>query len=261
MPCKRLDKNSYKSEWTDERRNKHSEMMSGENNPNFGNRWSDEQRLSASVLKKQQFAEDQSYAFRCGKSNRGIKFSKDRIIAMHKNRTFESYSHPHSVETKQVIGQKSKEKWTTEFRQKFRKTMEDSGHWVPLDDIHPYKAYYKNADWTERMIDYFSEDEIKKLKSFGIYSSKNTAGFVRDHIVPRKIGYEFEIPAYIMRHPANLQFISHKENISKGFKDRKLTQSEKEYIIEILLEKIEKFSSSWKEQECCLIFIKERKKV
>jgi len=49
--------------------------------------------------------------------------------------------------------------------------------------------------------------------------------------------------------------------ISKGFKDRKLTQSEKECIIETLLEKIEKFSSFWKEQECCLTFIKERKKI
>jgi len=64
---------------------------------------------------------------------------------------------------------------------------------------------------------------------------------------------------YILRHPANLQFIPHSENVSKGFSDRRLTTEEKEHIIQILLEKIVNFDADWAEQEVCLEYIRNRK--
>lgn len=257
--CKTSDKNSYRSEWTEERRAEYSLKFRGENNPNFGKRWSEEQKESASILKKQQYNENQEYRYKVGASNRGVKFSEDRIKRMHENRTSESYRHYPSDEVRKVISQKSKEKWTDDYREKHRKTMEDLGHWIPKSQINPYRLYYKESNWTERMVDYFDNQSLENLKLHGIFSKTNSKGFVRDHIVPRKIGYEYNIPPCIMRHPANLQFISHAENVAKGFLDRRLTVEEKEYIIKSLLERILTFEKSWKEQDICINFIKERR--
>lgn len=109
------------------------------------------------------------------------------------------------------------------------------------------------------MIDYFDKQSLENLKLYGMFSKTNSKGFVRDHIVPRKIGYEFSIPPYIMRHPANLQFISHAENVTKGFLDKRLTTEEKEFIIKSLLGRVLTFEKSWKEQDICINFIKERR--
>lgn len=257
--CRRSDKSSFVSDWTEERRRAYSIMNSGENNPNFGNRWSEEQKISASIAKKKLYEENPEYRYKVGASNRGVKFSEDRIKRMHENRTSESYRHYPSAEVRKVISQKSKEKWTDDYREKHRKTMEDLGYWTPKSQINPYRLYYKESNWVERMIDYFDSQSLENLKLYGIFSKTNSKGFVRDHIVPRKIGYEYNIPPCIMRHPANLQFISHAENVAKGFLDRRLTAEEKECIINSLLERILTFEKSWKEQDICINFIKERR--
>lgn len=231
----------------------------GSRNPNYGNSWSVGQKQIASVLKKEQFNNNPEYAHTCGKSNRGVKFSKDRIAAMHSHRDSESYKHPHTSETKKVIGQKSKQKWTQEYRAQHRKKMEETGQWVRLEDKDPYDIYYKESNWQSNMIRFFKDDEYEKLNEHGIFSKHNVNGWVRDHIVPRKVGYEYGLPPYILRHPANLQFISHSKNISKGFADRRLTSEEKEHIINVLLEKILKFEADWAEQEICLDYIRNKK--
>jgi hypothetical protein len=259
--CRNLDKESFKPTWTPERRAAYSAMNKGVNNPNYGKKWTDEQKLAGSELKKQQFAENPEYRHKAGNSNRGKKFSADRIKRMHAHRDPKCYSHPHSAESKKVIGQKSKEKWTPKFKEEFRKTMEANGHWVPKSQLSEYKVYYKEANWIERMIDFFDEQSIDNLNKYGIFSKNNTKGFVRDHIVPRKIGFEFNLPPYILRHPANVQFISHAKNIAKGFSDRKLTLSEKELIINLLFERILNFKKSWREHDLCVNFIKERRVV
>ena len=79
----------------------------------------------------------------------------------------------------------------------------------------------------------------------------------RDHIVPRKCGYEMGIPAFILRHPANLQFISHGQNIRKGFADRKLTINEKTVIIEEMFKRIVNYPD-WCEQAVCLEYLENR---
>ena len=45
--CKTADKDSFNSEWNEERRTKQTKKFSGQNNPNFGNRWNEEQRTAA----------------------------------------------------------------------------------------------------------------------------------------------------------------------------------------------------------------------
>jgi hypothetical protein len=255
VECKRADKTSYVSEWTDERRRTYSTMMSGQNNPNFANKWSDEQRKIQSESKTNQFKTNPAYAYKCGKSNRGIKFSEERIKSMHQHRSSDSYSHPHTEHSKKLIGIKSKEKWTDEYKINFRQKMEELGHWTPLDNINPYKTYYINSNWICSMIDFFDENALSNLKMFGIFSNKNTKGWVRDHIVPRKLGFEFNIPYQLLRHPVNLQFISHSKNISKGFNDRKLTDEEKQSIIHTLYKKITQFNGIWVEHQHCLSLV------
>lgn len=234
-----------------------SVAQSGTNNPNFGNTWGADKRKKQSDTIQKLFDADPNYAYECGKSNRGVKFSPERIEAMHGHRDIETYRHYPSDEAKVVIGRKSKEKWTPEFKSMFRKTMEDSGHWVPLDKVHPYKLYYKEANWTKSMIEYFSDDEKTMLREHGVFGKNNTRGWVRDHIIPRKCGYEMGIPVFILRHPANLQFISHSENVKKGFADRKLTLNEKSAIIDALIDRIKNYGS-WDEQEICLEYLEKR---
>ena len=233
-------------------------MRSGSNNSNFGKHWTDEQRLAQSNLKKTQFAENPEYVKEVGKSNRGVKFSPERIKSMHGHRSSDSYSHYHSVETKEKIGQKSKEKWTREFKETHRKLMEEAGHWISLSDKDPYALYYKEANWINSMVEFLTVEEKEKLFEFGIFGKKNTKGWVRDHIVSRMVGYEFGLPPYLLRHPANLQFISHANNIKKGFCDRRLTKLEKEYTIKELLNRIEEFNLEWNEHSKCIEFIRNK---
>jgi hypothetical protein len=231
--------------------------QSGANNPNFGNSWSSEQRKIASCLKKKQFADSPEYRYKAGSSNRGVKFDEARIKRMNENRTPESYSHPHSDESKKLIGKKSADKWTAEFKQSYRKIMEDRGYWIRIEDKDPYDIYYKESNWIQSMIEYLNEDEVTSLNKFGLFhQNSNSKGWVRDHFVPRLVGYEFDLPPQIMRHPANMRFVSHSENIKKGFADRKLTKKEKCDTIFLLIEKITNFEKEWAEHQWCLAYIR-----
>lgn len=260
--CRGADKELSRRAWTAERRAQQSERNSGINNPNYGNTWSANQKQLASESTRERFANNTELRFACGASNRGAKFSPERIKLMHQNRTRESYQHPHSQLIRDKIGIKSKEKWTPEFKEEYRRTMEDKGYWIPVHLQDPYKIYYKEANWLENMISYFSTDEQASLLKYGLFNAKtNSKGWVRDHIVSRKIGYAYDIPPCIINHPANLQFISHSENIKKGFTDSRLTDLEKEHIITTLLNKIENYTNFWQNQNKCITYINERRPV
>jgi hypothetical protein len=255
VKCRRADKNSSTSEWTDERRREQSERVSGSNNANYGKLWTEEQKIAGSKLKKEQYHNNAEYRYKVGSSNRGVKFSKGRIKAMHAHRPRESYIRSHDKETREKIGQASRKKWTNEYKKDHRKRMEDLGYWVPIKDADPYDLYYKESNWVSGMIDYLTDAEVARVNIEGLFSAKNSKGTVRDHIVPRMTGYEFNLPVEIIRHPSNLQLVSHSENISKGFQDRRLTINEKEHTIHLLVERIINFKNKWKEQEKCLQLI------
>jgi hypothetical protein len=235
----------------------HSINFVGSNNPNFANKWNDEQKAKQSFLVKATVNDE--YRYKSGSANRGKQLPKDVVEKMHKNRTKESYSHPHSHELKKIIGQKSKDKWTDEYKIKFRQKMEDLGYWIPINEKSEYEIYHTRSNWIGSMVDFFTEEEITSLNSYGFFSFKNRHGYVRDHIVPRLVGYEFNVIPEILRHPANLQFISNRNNIQKGYTDRKLTQEKKIKIIIDLFDKILNYNKEWIEQDICVKFITERR--
>ena len=88
-----------------------------------------------------------------------------------------------------------------------------------------------------------------------IFEKHNKNGLVRDHIIPRRDGFDFQIPAFIMYHPCNLQLLTHGENVSKGFKDRKMKQEDKKKQIHRLFETIKNYNGAWQEQEQCLNYL------
>ena len=254
LECANIKKKEYK--FSEKRKKKYYEMFVGEKNPNFGNSWSDEQKKVASEKRIEMFENDPDYRYACGKTNRGKKLKKETIEKMHNpERVYSSVNH--TEETKRIIGEKSKEKWTEEYKKEHRKRLEDLGFWIKKEDKSEFDLYYKESNWLESMLNFLDESETENLKKFGIFNSDNTKGYVRDHIVSRKEGFLFNIPPQIIRHPCNMQFISHFDNISKGFKDRGLTDLEISDKIKNLIQKIYKFDKDWIEQELCLNLIKE----
>lgn len=225
--------------------------LQGENNPNFGTRWTEEQRKHASEISKERF-KDPRMRWLVGAGNRGKKFSPERIARMHSNRTSESYSHPHSEESKQLIGKKSKEKFTQEYNTRFRKTMEELGYWIPEDDITDWMVYFKEANWVERMWGYCSDQGKELLSELGVFNSNNTRGVVRGHIFSRRDGFEQGVFPEILRHPANCQIITHGDNVSKAQSNNKDGGGQ---TPDELFEKILNYAQEWKEQQLCVALI------
>jgi hypothetical protein len=137
--------------------------------------------------------------------------------------------------------------------------MESNGHWIQSSQKDPYRVYYLAANWIGSMVSYLSEDDLKLFSEHGFYSSSNKNGYVRDHIVSRKVGWLFDLPPELLRHPANLQLISHSSNIKKGWQERAMQRSDLEPMIIDLISRIENWTTSWPEQEICLILITQMK--
>lgn len=57
-----------------------------------------------------------------------------------------------------------------------------------------------------------------RLCKYGRYSSANKDGMTLDHRLSIKVGFDNDIPPYILAHPANCEFLSLKENSSKNKK-------------------------------------------
>lgn len=231
-----------------------SKNHSGSNNPNFGNSWTTEQRKNQSKIVKSKV--DDEYRLKCGSANRGKTFSKERIDRMHRHRTFDSYSRPHTEESKKKIGQKSKEKFTDDYKKKYRQKMEELGKWVPLEEKSDYEIYFKESDWIKPMFSELYNEYKNLIESYGVFDAfKNTKGVVRDHAFSRKSGFDLGVFPEILRHIENCQIILHsnnvKKNVSKNINSDSLT-------LEELLDKIENTNyTDWEEQEICLAKIKD----
>ena len=188
----------------------------GENNPNLGNTWTREQKQKQSKLIKSKV--DNDYREKAGSANRGKKFSSERIVKMHEMRSRESYSHPHTEETKRIIGLKSKEKFKNlEYQNRMRSIMTERGYWISEKDKSDWELYRFESHWKKPMIEFLTEDEIKILNSEGMYHNiKNKKGYVRDHMFSKKSGFDLKVFPELLRHPANLQLLSHSENSKKA---------------------------------------------
>jgi len=226
--------------------------MLGENNPNFNNIWSKKQKNQQSKIMKSKITDE--FRQKAGSANRGKKFSPERIKACHAHRTPESYSRPHTETSKKIIGEKSKNKWTDEYKTKYREKMESLGHWIPLNDKSDFEIYYKEADWIERMFDRITcKKQLRLLKKYGVFhNKKNTKGVVRDHMLSRRTGFNLSIFPQILRHPANCQILTSKDNIKK--KSSRYVDAD-HLTIEELFDRIESYSELWKEQKLCIQLI------
>lgn len=253
VQCKKAHNKTY---FTPERRIKYSEMSKGENNANYNKRWSSEQKEAFSKKCYDIYANNEERRYKCGNANRGKKFSKERIHNMFCNRIYVKRPKM-SDETKSKIGLKSSQKFTVEFKAKFKKTMILKGHWIADENKSPYLSYAKDANWISNMFNFANALEISNIKTFGLFSKNNSHGCVRDHIVSRLIGFEFNIPYQILRHPANMQILTHSQNVSKGFKERKYDKATKIEIIKNLFYNIMNNEYNWKEHTLCVSVIKE----
>jgi hypothetical protein len=216
---------------------------SGENNPNYGKTWSDEQKTKQSDLVKSKV--DDVYRQKAGSANKGVKFSKDRIESMHGHRNSESYSRPHSEDTKKIIGIKSREKFTDEYKQRQRENFVDLGYWVSDDDKDDYEIYVEHSEWIQSMWNYADKSLLETVGIFNVKTNRN--GLVRDHILSRKFGFDVGVFPEILRHPCNCNIITHSENSSKREKSG-MTFNE-------LCSKIESYDMVWEEQELVLSLI------
>ena len=224
----------------------------GELNSRFGYKWTDEERKIQSNLIKSKV--DDKYRLRCSKSNKGVKFSEERIRAMHSNRTSDSYRHYVSDDIKAVIGKKSSEKFEKPgFKEKFRKSMEESGAWIPLADLDEFVMYKRLCYWVKPMWNIINDLEqislLNELKVF--HPTKNSKGCVRDHLITKVDGFNMGVPPEILRHPANCRIITHSQNASKGSKST--------ISLDILFEKIYNYNNNWFEHELVLQLIQSYK--
>lgn len=170
----------------------------------------------------------------------------------------------HTDITKELIGKQSSIRlqdpiYAKNIRDKSRETNELTGFWLPRQFISEYKLYYRESNWIDNMVSYFDELDFKNLREFGMFKPKeNNGGWCRDHILTRRIGFELQIPVVLMRHPANMNFISHSENSKKARSDAKLFHDDKQVLLKKLIQSIIEFDKEWKEHSKCIQIIKER---
>lgn len=221
-----------------------SNTMHGENNPNFGNKWTDEQKSIASVRIQKAWKEkgEDWRKENFGKSNRGKTRTKEFIAQWH-SRHSERKGKPLSEEHKRKVGKKSKEKFTNDYKKAFRLKMEQLGKWIPLNNLTDWELYKKETHWIEKMWNKIVlPDDFNEI---GVFCSRlNSKGYTRDHIFSKKDGFELKVFPEILRHPANCHCMLHKSNASKS--------SSSEISLVDLFKKIKEFDSEWKEQMICI---------
>lgn len=221
----------------------------GINNPNFNRRWNKELKDSVSKIVKQRYLDNPELKVVCGNSNRGKKRTEEEIKRWHSNPA----KVEHSLETRKKIGEKSKQKWTQEYKEKHRKIMESKGLWIPFFEKTDWQIYALLSDWIERMFDYCTEKELLLLSQIGLFNAvKNPKGLVRDHKYSRYKGFENKVFPVLVRHPANFRLVTSSENVAKRFKNNDCI-----ITLEELFTLIKNFNKCWKEQDICLDAIKQ----
>jgi hypothetical protein len=245
---------------SDETRRKISEKTQGKNNGNYGKKWNEHQKKSLSEKVKSAYENNPDYRYAVGKANRGKKFDEDKIERMHSKRLSESYSHPHTEETKAKLGAQSKERFNdTKYKENIIKksleTKERLGQITKRENKSDWQYYWIEADWIKnQQIWHLDENGQEILQEFGIFnSSKNRNGVVRDHIVSRKFGFLHKIFPEILRHPANFQILTMRDNSKKTH-----IQNEESEIEKLFMNIID-FKHEWVEQDLCVSLIEKYK--
>lgn len=228
----------------------------GEDNPNFGKKWDEERKERQSVIIKSKI--DEEYRKNCSKGMKGRDVSKE-TIKKRKKTLLEKYGKEHlgfshTDETKKIIGEKSRGKFTEEFKLNFYQTMVERGIWTAKEDLDPYKLYREISNWKCNVLNFEIQGK-EKIKEIGFYNGKtNKNGLVRDHRFSRKSGFSLGVFPEILRHPVNCELISHGDNIRK--KQNK-SINEDSLSLEDLFVLIKNFKIDYPEQTLCLEKIKD----
>jgi hypothetical protein len=189
--CSKICKNECKELflWPEERKKEFSEKIKGDKNPNFGKKWSEEQRQHLSRISSERMTLEAREEI--GRFHRGKKMSEEsrkKMSESHKGKK------PYEMtdEIRKKIGNASSEKFTDEFKIKMRLIGEKNGRIIPLEKKDDYKLYFKLSNWNQKMFDLIEdEQQVEDLRTNGIFNARNNKrGLVRDHIFSRKEGFE-----------------------------------------------------------------------
>lgn len=222
----------------------------GTSNPNYGKRWSASKKETQSDLIRSKITAD--YRELAGSANRGKKFDATRIQAMHQHRSSSSYARPHTEQSRYKIGLKSKQKFTPEFKKRIRNKMVADGIWTSDKDKSALSIYQTASHWIGSMWEYADSTGQQNLKMFGVFNArKNQKGCVRDHKLSKLDGFLVGLYPEILRHPANLEILSHSKNASKNKKSS--------ITVDDLFHSITNFAGEWKEQDLVLELIQKFK--
>lgn len=229
--------------------------FTGKDNPNFGKKWDDERKKKQSEIIKSKV--DDEYRLNCSKGMKGKKVDEETKKKAVETR-FKKYGKfgPDVIlsdDVKRKIGEKSRAKFTDDFKNKMNQTMVERGHWVDIKNKDPYLFYRKISNWNYNVLlyDVIGSNSIKEV---GFYNNNNKKGLVRDHRYSRRSGFENMVFPEILRHPYNCELITHSDNIRK--QQNKTVNSDSISLTD-LFDGIKKYTLEYPEQNICLNKIKE----
>ena len=193
-------------------------FRTGENNPNYGNKWNEAQRAAASELMLKRYEEHPELLEAISKVHKGKVLSTEHKAAWKAGNTW--LGRKHKPETFKKLSIASRSKFTAEYKAKQRRLREYNGTWIPLSEKTDYEIYFKESQWNQRIFDKITnEDQLKLLTEHGVFHLKNNKkGVVRDHAFSRWNGFCLGVFPEIIRHPANCRIIKHANNASKRSK-------------------------------------------
>jgi len=249
-----------KNEWqkgkcplSEEQKKDLSIRFRGENNPNYCNKWSDEQKKRGGQLTSLRMTDEMKAHLSAKLTGRKISEESMKNYAEGGKKRRGRPQYIATEETKNKIGIKSLEKFTSEFKIKFRKTNEDRGYWIPLDEKEDYIFYRDLSNWKGNLIKFLPQSIIDSFNKIGMFNCiNNTDGYVRDHNYSRRSGFENSVFPEILRHPVNMQLILNSQNTAKKtsrYRDRD------DQTLEELFYKIINFNQVWEDQELCIELI------
>ena len=227
----------------------YSIILSGERNGNYGHKWDQKLMNKVSKIVKLRYKKNPELRKKCG-ANKGKKLpeTSKKLREFYKTHTGVFLGKKHSEKTKNIIGIKSRKKFTADYKKKQRTLFEEKGLWIKLSCKSDWEIYKKESNWKQKMFDLVLDpQQLELLKTYGVFNSyTNIKGVVRDHMYSRKSGFLNKVFPEILRHPANCQIITHADNARKGA-SKKISSDA--ITLSNLFERILAYKGHWDEQE------------
>jgi len=88
-----------------------------------------------------------------------------------------------------------------------------------INNLTEYQKYYRDCQFDFALTDYPEKFDFSLIEKFGWYKAKNRGdnqnGVSRDHMISIRFGFDNNIDASIIKHPANCNLLRHNDNVSK----------------------------------------------